>query len=184
MSKLTFEIKPSPSTNDHEVLVLVDGKTVLGEDHMGIDPREFFAQFISLNTDQLLVGRCQCGTVGCDDYFIAVETTPDYVLWKEPKVACFDRSEYEGAVREASRDFSWEDGKRRAERLTEEILGGRQTEDGFAFQWASARIAPLLMKLSFIKEGQQKLLEFAWDGATDESVVEGARQFKRQLAEQ
>jgi|CXWL01.1.fsa_nt_gi hypothetical protein len=184
MSKLTFEIRPSPETNDHELLVLVDGKTVLSEDYMGVDPPEFFAQFSKADAGQLLIGRCRCGVVGCGDYHVAVETAPDSVTWRERKEFRFDRGEYEGAVLNASRDFSWEDQKRRAERLAGEILNGCQTDDGAAFQWASARIAPMLMKLSFLKRDEQKLLEFGWDGATDESVVQGARRFRKQLDEQ
>ena len=184
MSKLTFEIRPSPKTNDHELLVLVDGKTVLDEAHMGIDPPKFFAQFSKSDVGQLLIGRCRCGVVGCDDYFVAVESAPDIVTWRARKEIRFDRVEYEDALRNASRDFSWEDQKRRAERLAGEILRGCQTDDGFAFQWASARIAPMLIKLSFMKGDKQKLLEFGWDGTTDESVIQGARRFKRQLDEQ
>jgi hypothetical protein len=184
MNVLTFEIKPSPETNDHEVLVLVDGKTVLGEGLMGVDPPEFFAQFAKPNAGQLLVGRCECGVVGCGDYLVEVETATDSVIWRGEKELRFERSSYENTVRQASSEFSWEDQKRRGERLAKKILNGCRTEDGFAFQWASARIAPKTMRLSFLKAGQQKMLEFGWDEATDESVIQGARRLRRQLNEQ
>ncbi len=181
MSKLTFEIRPSPATNDHELLVLVDGKTVLDENHMGLDPPKFFAQFSEFNTGQLLIGRCRCGVLGCSDYAVAVETAPDIVTWRAREEFRFDRCEYEDAVCNASNDFSWEDQKRRAERLAGEILRGCQTGDGFAFQWASARIAPMLIKVSFVSGDEQKLLEFGWDEATDESVVQGATRLRSRL---
>jgi hypothetical protein len=181
VSELTFEIRPSPETNDHEVRVLVDGRDVLDEDHMGIDPRTFFAQFSNPNADRLLIGRCQCGAVGCSDYFVSVERDASEVRWRALEDLWFERAQYEETIRVASNDFSWEDQNRRAERLSEEILRGCHTEDGFTFQWASARIAPMVIKLSFVKDNQQKLLEFGWDGATDDSATHGAECLKRQL---
>jgi len=181
LSELSFKIRPSPGTNDHEVRVLIDGRDVLGDDHLGIDPPEFFAQFSIADVDRLLIGRCECGVVGCDDFLVDVERNPTEVMWHAREDLRFDRVQYESAIRFASNDYSWEDQKRRAERLVEEVLRGCRTEDGFAFQWASARIAPMVMKISFSKDGQQRLLEFGWDEATDENAVQGAQRLKGRL---
>jgi hypothetical protein len=180
MSELTFEIRPSPETNDHEVVVLVDGSKVLDDDFMGIDPPEFFAQFSKTRTGQLLIGRCRCGVVGCGDYLVTVEIAPEIVTWWGAKEFRFERAEYDKAIQRAASDFSWEDQQRRAERLAKMVLDGCRTEDGFTFQWASARIKPMSIELSFQKHGQQRMLEFGWDGATDQSAVEGAKRFRRE----
>lgn len=181
MAKLTFEIKASPETNDHEVVVLVDDKPMLDDDHMGVDPPAFFAQFSKSDVGQLVIGRCRCGVVGCGDYTVTVETFPDSVSWRGNEEIRFDRSQYEAAVRNASVDFSWEDVNRRAERRVSEILKGCRTVGGFVFQWASARIAP--MSISFLRGDEQMILEFGWDGATDDSAIQGAERFRNEACE-
>jgi len=39
VNKLSFKILPSPSTNDHELRILIDD-----QDFLGIDPPSFFSQ--------------------------------------------------------------------------------------------------------------------------------------------
>jgi hypothetical protein len=180
MNALTFEIRPSPETNDHEIRVLVDGVGVLENGQMGVDPPQFFRQFSEPQYQQLLIGRCGCGVVGCYDDIVAVEIGPSGVTWRGRNVFHFDRTHYDAAIRTASNDFSWEDSNRRAERLVGQILKGCEAE-GFIFEWASARIAPKVMNLSFMKDGRQKLLQFVWDGATDASATRGAIDFRMQL---
>jgi hypothetical protein len=46
---------------------LVDGQDFLGDQYLGLDPPEFFAQFDSPK-DYLAIDRCTCGVVGCGDY--------------------------------------------------------------------------------------------------------------------
>jgi hypothetical protein len=181
MSDLDFKIRPSPETNDHEVRVLVDGRDVLGEDYLGIDPHQFFAQFSNPDAGHLLIGRCRCGEVGCGDYRVSIERGPRDVKWHGTVDMEFDLAQYEEAVRRASNDFSWEDQKRRAERLTDDILRGCRTPGGFTFGWASARIAPNVIMLSFVRDGDQKMLQFTWDGVTDESATRGAERLKKRL---
>jgi hypothetical protein len=44
VNKLSFKILPSPSTNDHELRILIDDQDFLGKDYLGIDPPSFFSQ--------------------------------------------------------------------------------------------------------------------------------------------
>ena len=181
MNTLAFEIRPSPDTPDHEVRVRVDGRDLLDGVHIGVDPPEFFGQFAGGGANRLVIGRCACGLMGCDDTIVLVERGAYDVIWRAQEEFRFDRAHYEDAVRGAANDFSWEDAKRRAERLVGGILRGARTPDGFAFEWASARIAPLTIGLGFTKGGERKMLKFGWDGATDTSAIQGAKHLKRQL---
>ena len=181
LSELTFEIRPSPATNDHEVRVLVDGRDILGDQYIGIDPPEFFCQFFQSDTEDLLVGRCCCGVVGCGDCIVTVARDREVVRWSGHKAFVFNRTQYDAAVQRAAQDSSWEDSNRRAERLVNDLLRGLRTQDGFQFDWASARMSPNVIKLSFSNDVTQKFVEFAWDGKTEESATRAASLQKEQL---
>jgi hypothetical protein len=44
MNKLAFEIMPSPSSNDHQARIRIDGTDWLGQEYLGLDPLRLFAQ--------------------------------------------------------------------------------------------------------------------------------------------
>jgi hypothetical protein len=56
---------------------------------------------------------------------------------------------------------------------------GEVIENEYLFDWASTRIEPNIIKLSFSKNVVQKLYKFSWDGKTLESAIENAQSFYR-----
>jgi hypothetical protein len=103
------------------------------------------------------------------------------VTWRGRENCCFVRVQYEEAVESASNDFSWEDKFRRAERLANDVLRGYRMKSGFLFQWTSARITSKVIKVSFGKDSQQKMYEFGWEEANDQSATRGAERLKQKL---
>lgn len=181
MNTLRFEIAPSRESNDHQVRIVVDREDWLGPRYLGIDPPEFFAQFSPAEKTELLVGRCGCGVVGCHDLRVAVSEYEDAVVWDahDQGQLRFERDAYHNLIEQARSDFSWEDINRKAERLVSEIFLGCSLENGFTFNWVSARIKRNIVSLSFSKGREQRVLEFAWDGISIDSAISGARQFRR-----
>jgi len=182
MNQISFTITPSPETNDHEVRVLIDGEDWLGEDQMGMDPPDLFRQFSECNTGRLLVGRCECGVVGCGDVFVYVTRYEKYVGWQvsDAQSFRFDRIDYDETIARLLGDDSWEDLNRRVERLIKKQFFGTTIDDGLDFNWASARIKANVIHLSYAKDAEQRLLEINWDGETEESALKSARSFRRE----
>lgn len=152
MNALGFKILPSSESNDHQVRILVDGQDWLGDEYLGIDPPEFFSQGSLLaGPFPLLVGRCVCGVVGCGDLLVDVLRDGDMISWTNPAGLRleFDYSEYTSLIDRASTDFSWEDVNRTAERLVNGEFRGTTLADGNVLDWASARVRPGVMTLSF-----------------------------------
>lgn len=87
-------------------------------------------------------------------------------------------------IASAREDFSWEDTKRTAERLVSGVFAAVSMDDGYSFDWGSARVREGMMTLSFSKSGTQKLFEFAWDGRSPEDALTGARRFHEERVEQ
>lgn len=185
MNVLAFEIMPSESSNDHQVRIRVDGSDWLGEDYLGVDPPCFFAQSSLIAGGRLLVGRCVCGCEGCDDVWVDVQRGEHEVLWANAKGLClhFNLETYENMIVSARQDFSWEDTKRTAERLVSGTLEGMLIDDGYTFDWASARVHDGIITLSFSKSGTQKLIEFIWDGHSPEDALRGAKRFHKERVE-
>src|SRR3989304_2433827 len=98
--------------------------------------------------------------LGGDDRRVSVMHEGTEVTWRATTEYSFNRRQYDEELHRASTDHSWEDATRRAERLTEGVLRGCQTQDGFVFDWASARISVGTVTLSFVRPSEQKLLEF------------------------
>jgi len=185
MNTLTFEMRPSPSSNDHEARIRIDGRDWLGQDYLGLDPPRLLAQDSLTVGGRLLVGRCECGCEGCDDVWVDVVRQEHEVLWTNARGLRlhFGREEYDRVVAVAREDFSWEDPKRTAERLVSEVFSGRSLGDGCTFDWASARVREGVMTLSFSKSATQKLFELPWDGESPEDALAEARRFYGDKAE-
>jgi hypothetical protein len=185
MSTLAFDIMPSPSSNDHQARIRIDGTDWLGQEYLGLDPSRLFGQPALTTGGKLLVGRCECGCEGCDDVLVDVLRQGQEVLWTNAKglKLHFDSEEYDTVVASAREDFSWEDTERTAERLVSAVFIGVVLDGGYAFDWASARIRDGLMTLSFSKGGTQKLFEFAWDGQSPQDALAGARRFNKDRVE-
>ena len=179
MNTLSFNILSTDEAHDHEVRILIDNSDILGIDHLGIDPPEFFGQPDLISTGKILIGRCSCGVVGCDDYAVYVNNFMDKITWTNANGLNleFDKSVYEKTISNAKIDHSWESKERRVERLTSGVLNNTKTNDEYKFNWTSARIKENVITVSYSKDGQQKLFEFNWDGQTDQSAVNGANHF-------
>lgn len=179
MNKLSFSILPSLETIDHEIRILIDGDDILGKEFLGLDPPVFFNQESLTNGGYMLIGRCTCGEASCGSYGVTVVLDQDKVFWNDDSGLSlfFDIQAYESTIEVAKNDQSWEDIKRRVERLTSVILNKSQTKDGYIFDWASARIGENKITLSYNKDGFQKLFELAWDGRSENNVEQTARKF-------
>jgi hypothetical protein len=176
MNTLSFKILTTDESHDHEVRILIDDNDVLGKEHLGIDPPDFFGQHNLITTGEILIGRCSCGVVGCDDYLVFVNSIDDKITWtnKNGLNLEFDKSAYEKTISNAKTDHEWESKETRVERLTSEILKNTKTSSEYKFDWTSARIKENVITVSYSKDGQQTLFEFNWDGQTDESAMKGA----------
>lgn len=179
MNSLSFRILASPDTNDHELRILIDGEDILGKDFLGLDPPSFFSQENIEKNGQLFIGRCSCGVEGCCDYPVNVVVNSDSVLWKVDNGLNlkFDKAEYLSVVSNVKVDYSWEDIKRRVERLTTDILRNTKTKDNYYFEWTSARIEDNKIVLSYRSEFDQKLFYVFWDGQTDANATEQVNHF-------
>lgn len=179
MNKLSFNIVPSPESNDHEIRILIDNEDFLGNDYLGLDPPSFFSQGNFDKNGELMIGRCTCGVEGCCDFPVTVVVSQGNVLWTHNNGLnlIFERHDYDISIEKAKNDYSWEDIKRKVERLTTNILKQSQTKDNYDFNWASARINDKKITLSYSKNGDQKLFDIDWDGQSDKNVVFNAKQF-------
>lgn len=182
MNTISFEITPSRDTNDDEVRIIIDGSYWFADGSMGMDPPALFAELQKKPVGQLMIGRCGCGVVGCGDVFVQLSRDKRQVIWEteNKKIFKFDNENYNSAVERLLADNSWESTDRRVERLVSELMERTETEDGFSFQWASTRIQDNVVHLSYGNGPHQRLLEFSWNGKTEESALRRARQFKRE----
>jgi hypothetical protein len=87
----------------------------------------------------------------------------------------FDERDYDREVERFLCDRSWAPIERLAEFAADELLQGR-TLNGLTFDWSSARIKAQAMTYSFSAAGEQRLVEFTWDGQTIESAIEATNQ--------
>ena len=189
MNTLDFRIEPSQSSNDHQVRIIVDGADWLGDDSLGIDPPEFFAQDALRLGGKVLIGRCDCGCVGCCDVNVTMSRQENSVDWtlRSGGILQFSPCDYDRLIETSLTDFSWEDERRTAERLVSELFRGSKLEDGSIYDWASARIGRGIITLSFSNKGaigaEQKTFEFGWDGKNPESALPAAKRFKKERVE-
>jgi hypothetical protein len=182
MNTLSFKILPTDEAHDYEIRILIDDSDILGKDHLGIDPPEFFGQNNLVTSGQILIGRCSCGVVGCDDYPVIVNIFDDKISWTNSNGLNleFDKPAYLKVISNAKIDHCWESKERRVERLTSDVLKNTKTIIDYKFDWTSARIKENVITVSYSKGGQQKIFEFNWDGVTDESALTGANRFLTQ----
>ncbi|WP_226662060.1 hypothetical protein [Alteriqipengyuania lutimaris] len=183
MNTLRISVDPSLETNDHQARLLVDQKDWLGKDSAGLDPPMLRNQ-LSSRENKIIVGRCACGSVGCDDVLVELVRENGLVKWQIDggETLVFDANAYDVEVDRFSRDKSWETTERAAEREINSILRDTNLKHGFKFEWASARIREGFIILSYGKPAKnrdhQRLLEFEWDGASVASAIDGAIAFR------
>lgn len=79
VTDVRIEVRPSSGTNDHEVLLLADGKKLtefFDPDMMGLDPADLLTNPSPLaanDTDHSTpIGRCRCGDLGCGSVHVVI----------------------------------------------------------------------------------------------------------------
>ena len=156
----------------------MDNEDLLGEDYLGLDPVSFFRKDFNMN-GEIMIGRCTCGVEGCADYPVSIGINENSVSWKNSDGLnlLFEKSAYQASINAAKSDHSWEDIKRRIERLISDMLTQTTTKDGYKFDWASARIKDNQIELSYSKDHHQKLFSLDWDGQTESNAIASAEQF-------
>jgi len=185
--QLGFKFLPSEFSNDHQARIIVDGHDILqGIDNslLGIDPVEFFSQPSLRSSGELLIGRCECGCVGCGDVSVVVCRSSEKVEWLSvsPELAfVFPLPGYDVTVAAGTSDVSWESLERTAERLVSKLDYSELAKRGLLFEWASARIKKDQITLSFKKGGEQHLYEAPWDHKVPTDAVVAARQILTKL---
>jgi hypothetical protein len=184
MNKIAFKILPSPETNDHEIRILIDNEDFLGDDYLGLDPPSFFSQDTFDTNGELMIGRCTCGVEGCSDYPMTITVNEKTITWTDNNGLNleFDKTEYLSSFATTKADYSWEDIKRKVERLTTDILKHSKTTDGFKFDWASARIKENQITLSYSKNGEQKLFDIDWNGQSEAYIKQDAEKFLEKIS--
>jgi len=173
MNVLTFRFEVSLGSNDHEVRPMIDGKDVLNKDFLGLDPPEYFNQPKLFESGDILIGRCKCGVVGCDDIRIKNTISSKEVTWnlKGGKKYIFSKKEYFESINHSSNDSSWENNERKAERLVSYIDFSTLAEYGYEFNWASARISKGCISLSFEKDNTQRIFDIGWNPEDPDDAV-------------
>ena len=149
MHSVAFNMTASPTSNDHQVRIAVDGIDLISEfsDHsLGIDPPVFFRQEALTSSGKLNIARCECGVPLCDDTDVNTVHEADTVTWnglpetRFGKSLVFDRAQFLQAVHKASNDHAWETTERTAERCIADLNMALPASHGLRFCWASGRI--------------------------------------------
>lgn len=182
-SRFEIVVSPNRSSNDHQARILVDGADWLGADVLGLDPPDLAAELLG-KASNIRIGRCSCGAPGCDDRDVGRLELPEVVTWLSyGRTLRFDGAQYRAEIERFVADQSWRPVERQAELAVDAIFAGTVLEGRLHFQWSSARIGRGLVHLSFFGEGEQRLLEFSWDGETVQSAVDRAHLFLRERFE-
>ena len=191
-SEIAFDVEPSPETNDHRVLIFIDGRDLIKEycpDMMGMDPDDILHHRFLAPQElpfEATVARCGCGVVGCGSATVEISTEAETVVWNSwngglahnnPGKLVFQRTHYLDALAKAVDDHSWETPERTAARLLSgkvdiEVLAGHQLK----YQWASGRVRDGLFTVSMIgPEGyHQILLHVEWADESPEEIADMA----------
>jgi hypothetical protein len=184
MNRIAFVFVESPGSGDHQVRPIVDGADLLNSiasDWLGLDPPAFFGQPQLVSGGRLFIGRCECGYVECDWVAARVVRDERSVTWQldDGRKYEFDSTEYLGTIECAADNTEWEPVERTAERLVS-CLDFRNIErQGYTFEWASARISPGRIILSFwtVNAPHQQLCEIEWDGKRPEDAAERVKRW-------
>lgn len=153
MNILSYEILANPEDRTHEVRLIVDGKDWIGSAFLGLDPPDLVAQLTQIRNGRLLLARCVCGVIGCDDLVVEIVTASDHVKWlrKDRMPVIFNVRDYNDQVMHLAQDRTWETISRSVERHINDIFSGKMTDDGYIYDWASTRIKPHIVTISVTK---------------------------------
>jgi len=174
LNRLTYKIEPAEFSNDHQVRLLINGVDVLGANHLGLDPIDFLRVVGPEMSGSVLVGRCDCGCIGCGDLAAQVILGDYEVTWLLlGKTYRFEIEAYKLMLGGLASDHAWEDIGRRVERiLTERVHADtRWVTKDTRFDWVSTRCSRHQLTYSFTIDGEQVTFSTGWDGQTEESAI-------------
>ncbi len=182
-----IEVRPSPSTNDHEVRFFADGDDLIThfwDDMIGLDPDDILVESCPLRTSseshRATVARCSCGVIGCGSLEVEVARAGDSVEWtwagtNEPQSLKFLANSYKAEVERVLRDTTWETPDRTAARL----LAGRVNREilslrGLTYSWASGRVRKMTFTVSLILDPgpYQVLVHLPWNAEPPEEIAD------------
>jgi hypothetical protein len=185
MNVIALQFEASPVSNDYQVRPIIDDADLLQllqEDSLGIDPTELFRQPALGNAGKLLIGRCSCEVVGCGDVIADISVADGFVTWRlgVDQSYRFEIQQYLECFAGAAQDTTWESTGRTAERVVSSLSFEQLEILGYRFQWASTRIRPGFVTLSFSTEGAQRLFEVEWDGLQAKDAEQQVRHWLTQ----
>jgi hypothetical protein len=177
---LTIAVMVASETNQDQARLLVDGKDLLGPEVAGLDPPMLTKELLGKGVGTLLIGRCWCGSIGCNDVKVEVTRPARSVRWSGPgaTILRFNPAQYDAEINRFAQDRSWESVERAAGREIEHIFRGTTIRGGFEFERVSTRTREGFVHLTFRKGRQYKLLKFRWDGASVAGAVNAAKLFR------
>lgn len=147
---LEIVVAPAPHTNDHEVLLLGNGRDLvrmIDEEMIGLDPDDILIEpspLLVAGAQPIAIGRCSCGLTGCASIEAKLFREGGAVVWDVQDydgVLRFDASQYESEVKRALADTSWETPARTAARLIRSTVDhDALRRHGFQFSSSSGRL--------------------------------------------
>jgi hypothetical protein len=177
---LTIAVKAPSETNELQARLSIDGKDWLGPGVAGLDPVMLEAELLGKGVGSLIVGRCWCGIIGCNDVKVEVTRNKAYVHWSgsDATSLVFIAAQYDAEIARFAQDKSWETLERKAIREIEHLFRGTSIRRGFEFQWASMSRQEGMVHLLFRKGDRHKTLKFRWDGASLADAINQAKLFR------
>ena len=184
-----ISVRPSPETNDHEVLFVADDVDLIDHywgDMMGMDPDEILADSRLLQGHDSLpnvtVGRCTCGVVGCGSVRARIRRLDHNVVWEcidpaygnQSLTLIFPAKSYDAEVERAVHDHSWETRDRRAARLLREMIKPEVLlHHRLTFMWSSGRVRSGSFSVSLNLEPgpYQVLVHVPWEGESADEIA-------------
>src|SRR5437879_6503613 len=127
---------------------------------------------------ECLIGRCDCGVLGCGDVRVKVSLEGELVVWSAVQgtrgPVSFRLGQYLAEVERALVDHSWETPERAVSRhIRTGVDHQRLARSGMKFSWASGRAAAGAITIALCLEPgpYQVLVRIPWDGSGDAAVV-------------
>jgi hypothetical protein len=87
-ARFRIEIRPSTSSNDHEVRFFGDETDILStfwDDSLGLDPDDILVPACQLRASksphEALIARCSCGVIGCGDVTVLIQRANREIQW-------------------------------------------------------------------------------------------------------
>ena len=185
---LRIEIRPSPETNDHEVLFIADGVDIIARHWsgmMGLDPDDILVEPCELRGGisplAVTIARCNCGVIGCGSVDVEIRRSQDQVVWEcsdqiadLPLRLYFLATAYDAEVERALHDHSWETPDRTAARLLAALVDrDALAQNHLTFSWASGRsqAGKFTVSLTLGPGSYQVLVHVPWRGERPEEIA-------------